>query len=453
MKLIMNGINGKYLRDILLKLDSVEKTDEVLAAVAYATDTSLLFDWCWNNNIPLKYYGRLDDGVAVSINVLNNFFNKKSANFVCKLVEHHHAKVIWWRGFGLYIGSANLTGKAWGNNTIETGCFFSEEDKEIDDDMASDLFALFAKLEEHSTPLTEELVIDMQKRLTVLKENVIDATEFWKSLNFTRWDGLGRITNKKPNEIKREEFLQEWYATLQELRDIGERVSQPKNRPKWINDTVPMGAQADQFLHAHYYERAFSGRKSNHNHLFEENKNRKEAILTEAIEWWRNLPQAPDGEGEMLNDIAPFLQQALSQQALRNMDEIAFHEICMQVHAITNYANRVRNKSVNLPSDGTKYNNSKKIQALAQTIWNDDSSAGERVKGLLNFILYDGTEKQLPERLWQGVSDPKWKIKGLGISSLGEIVGWALPDTFPPRNGRTSKALKSLGYDVKIHVG
>ena len=46
----------------------------------------------------------------------------------------------------------------------------------------------------------------------------------------------------------------------------------------------------------------------------------------------------------------------------------------------------------------------------------------------------------------------KWKIDGLGISALGELVGWALRDRFPPRNGRTSKALKSLGYNVTIHV-
>ncbi len=32
------------------------------------------------------------------------------------------------------------------------------------------------------------------------------------------------------------------------------------------------------------------------------------------------------------------------------------------------------------------------------------------------------------------------------------MVGWALPDHFPPRNGRTSKALKALGDDVTIHV-
>ena len=75
MRLIMGGINGHYLRDITE--DSVQDTEEVLAAVAYATDASLLFDWCWQNMIPLRFYGRLDDGVAVSVPILTSFLSKK----------------------------------------------------------------------------------------------------------------------------------------------------------------------------------------------------------------------------------------------------------------------------------------------------------------------------------------------------------------------------------------
>ena len=451
MKLIMNAINGEYLQNIMYKLDLAEKPEEVLAAVAYATDARLLFDWCWKNKVPLKYYGRLDAGVAVNINVLNSFFNKKSANFVCKLVEHHHAKVIWWRGFGLYIGSANLTTSAW-NKNVESGCFFSEKDNEIDDDMASDIQDLFDTLEENSRPLTQEVIDAMQKRSTDLAMVESDATEFWNNTSFKRWRGLVTAAKEKPQDRKREEFLKEWYDTLEYLRDIGKRVSQPENRPVWINDRVPAGTQADQFLHAHYYERTFDGRKANYNLFFEENKTRREEALAEAIRWWRDLSEAPDKEDIMLNETAPFLQEALLQEALVEMDEVAFREVCRRIHATLNYALRAPNKSVNLP-DGTTYDSSQKIEALAKTIWNDQSSAGERVKGLIGFILYGGTNEQLPERLWQGVTDPKWKISGLGISSLGEMVGWARPNTFPPRNGRTSKALKSLGYNVKVHVG
>jgi len=69
MRLIMSGINGHYLRNITENYE--RQTEEVLAAVAYATTSSLLFDWRWEHKIPLKFYGRLDDKVAVSTPILS----------------------------------------------------------------------------------------------------------------------------------------------------------------------------------------------------------------------------------------------------------------------------------------------------------------------------------------------------------------------------------------------
>lgn len=45
---LMSKINYDYLANTTLR--AAHDTQEVLAAVAYATDISLLFDWCWKNN-------------------------------------------------------------------------------------------------------------------------------------------------------------------------------------------------------------------------------------------------------------------------------------------------------------------------------------------------------------------------------------------------------------------
>ncbi len=445
MRLIMNGINGQYLRNITENY--ARKTESVEAAVAYATDASLLFDWCWEKNIRLTYYGRLDAGVAVNANILQWFLNKKSPDYVCKLVELHHAKVIWWHGAGLYIGSANLTDNAWNNVNVEAGVFFEED--EIDDEMKSNIDEMFTTLEENSTPLTDEVLSKMKERENILKRNMADAEEFLNSPVFKRWDGLGHVSPKDAKKKKLDKFLDEWRKTLQDLRNIGDLVSLPENRPAWVKDAAPTGALADQFLHAHYYQTIY--KKADYDDFFKKNESRKAEALNETVKWWKNLPKAPTDEDVMLNVSAPFLQSALTKESLVAMNEDGFHDICKRIHSITDYARRVRNISVNLPDDVGAYTREQKIEALAKRIWNDGASDGGRVKELLLYILYDGTDEQLPERLWQGVMTPKWKIAGLGISSLGEIVGWALPDRFPPRNGRTSKALRSLGYDVKIH--
>jgi hypothetical protein len=264
--------------------------------------------------------------------------------------------------------------------------------------------------------------------------------------------GLVQTTPKSATDRKRRAFLEEWHATLQDLRDIGARVSQPENRPIWIGASAPTGVQADQFLHAHYYQRTFDGRKANYDQFFEQNKGRREQALAEAMQWWRQLSAAPSSEDTMLNITAPFLRSALADQQLESMTEEGFHNICMGVHAIKDYARRVPNKAVGLPENGTSYTIPEKVAALSKRIWNDRSASGARVNEILRHVLYGGSAEQLPERLWQAVNDPKWKIEGLGISALGELVGWALPDRFPPRNGRTSKALRSLGYNVTVHV-
>ncbi|MDE0001251.1 MAG: hypothetical protein OXQ29_00970, partial [Rhodospirillaceae bacterium] len=174
--------------------------------------------------------------------------------------------------------------------------------------------------------------------------------------------------------------------------------------------------------------------------------------LEEAIQWWRDLPAAPESEDRMLNETAPFLRDALAEDQLDSMTYEHFREICLGVHAIKNYAWRVPNRAVGLDDSGTRYTVSQKVDALSKRIWNDRSVGGASVRDLFRHVLYGGVEEKLPERLWQAVSDRKWKIERLGISALGELVGWALPDRFPPRNGRTSKALRSLGFDVSIHV-
>lgn len=447
MELILGAVNGNYLRNITL--NAAEETEEVLAAVAYATDNSLLFDWCIKHDIPLKFYGRLDAQVAVNTNVLSKFLNRKSAKYTCKLVEKHHAKVIWWRGYGLYVGSANLTDSAW-NKNIEAGCFFRET--EIDDKLANDILQMFDVLDANATPLTQELYDLMLKRQNDLAKNKPDDKAFWGNSSVKRWSGLVTTSPKKARDAKRDRFLEEWYATLQILRDISSQVSVPENRPSWIADNAPSGAQADQFLHAFYYQRTFDGRKAKYLDFYDQNKSNPDKARTDALNWWAGLKVAPQGEDIMLNTTAPFLREALTEANLAELSYYDFKKICFSVHSIKDYARRVRNASVGLPSTKNAYNIPQKVEALSKTIWGFRTESGLNVKEVLSFIFYGGKMEELPDRLWQAIDDPKYKIEGLGISALGEMVGWALPDTYPPRNGRTSKALKALGYEVTIHV-
>lgn len=253
MKVVLNGINGEYLRFVTDNFAT--KTEFVEAAVAYVTDEGLLFDWCWEHTIPLKFWGRHDGTIPVSPRILKSFLDRKSPNFACKLLTHFHAKVIWWHGVGAYIGSANLTDSAWYGN-IEAGCFFDEEEM-IVSGIDRQLDRLFRDVDSHSSPLTDELYREIEARAKQLQRLAEQDREqkqrFDQSVNVRGWNGLLRQSTQSAHERQQREFVDEWNSTLQMLRDIGHRVSRSEYRPPWIPEGVPMGAQADQFLHAHYY--------------------------------------------------------------------------------------------------------------------------------------------------------------------------------------------------------
>ena len=174
----------------------------------------------------------------------------------------------------------------------------------------------------------------MAERAKALAAAMPNPKGFWASPSFTKWPGLVQTAPKSASDRKRQTFLKEWHSTLQDLRDIGAKVSQLENRPVWISDSAPAGAQADQFLHAHYYHRTFDGRKAKYASFFEQNKGHREAALSEAIDWWRQLPEAPSSEDEMLNITAPFLRSTLAEERLASMTYEEFQNICMGVHAI-----------------------------------------------------------------------------------------------------------------------
>src|ERR1700710_27221 len=93
-RLILNGINARYPREICD--NALPDCELVEAAVAYVSQERLLFEWCWVNNVPLKFWGRFDETVPVSPRILKLFLERRSPNFSCKLLTHFHSKVIWW---------------------------------------------------------------------------------------------------------------------------------------------------------------------------------------------------------------------------------------------------------------------------------------------------------------------------------------------------------------------
>ncbi len=454
MKLIAGSINGEHLDELLE--NSIAKTTNVKAAVAYANSSPKLFDKCWDNSIRITFWCRYDESIPVSTQILKKFLDRRSPNYVCKLVRDiFHAKIIWWEGYGVYIGSANLTSNAWGGN-IEAGLFLTEEEI-VSKELEEGLNKFFEELDNYSNPLTTEVYnylkeIETKLRIEIDPKKAEMRKQFEENNPIPSLRPLILMSKRTAVEKKKEAFLKEWNATLQIMRDIADRVSDDVYRPSWITEEVPKGVQTDQFLHAYYYSRVMDGNKARHHEFYEKNQVNPEDALIQAMSWWNKLPKAPHNEDVTIYEWAIYNKVHLGETRILALTSEEFVGVCERIHALREHSKRLEYKSIGLirPPDGIDAD--ARIRSLGEWLYQQKTKEGKTVLEKLHYLLYGGNSDDIPERLWESYNSDKWDIPHIGISTLGEIIGWAMPDIFPPRNGRTSKALTALGYKVTLHT-
>lgn len=448
MQLVGGPQNNVYLRDILEK--HVETCTRVRAAVAYANRDNLrLFEACKSAKRPLEYYGRYDGSVPVDPPILKWFLDQVSPNLICRLIpDILHAKVIWWVNAGLYVGSANLSDRAWMSN-IELGTFQSQEEL-IDLGLESQLAEFFETLDGLSHPLTNEIYLE-QARLASerAKIELLDHAvkkDFQKRRLLPRNEGLTFTSANNPNKKAFEAFSREWNATLETMRTIGRRLSSPDVRPAWIDESVPRGVHADQFLHAYYYKRVKSGSSHPYEEFYERNAGNPEAALVEAFEWWRASDFDHAFEQRTIGEWAPEIRRALSRDRILQLSREEFISAISKVHAIRDYAAKQENEHLGLPNAPQVIDD--KVYAYGEWLWSQRNADGRTVLEVLARVIWGAGA--VAERLWEGIRSTNWSFPRMRESTLGEIVGWARPDEYPPRNMRTSKGLRALGYNVRV---
>lgn len=459
MRVVMGEMNG--VRLLTLMNGSVGKCSRVSAAVAYATQSDPFFEHCQQHGMPLDYYGLLDEGAAVSLPLLQHMLRAGPLVVNPRLIKgHFHSKIIWWHGYGVYIGSANLTSKAWFTN-VECGVFF-DEDEIIGQPLQSDLEQQFAYLRKHSAPVTSELVKALGK-LSLAEQSAYAAQQKLKALFDEATKDIpphGGLTTYGPatKTTAFTEFTTEWNETLQLLRGLSKEFHKMGRRPVWVDATADPTVHFDQFLHAYYYVRVRDARDDDENvktvglvnRAHERNRGDTTGALQDAAEWWASLQEAPYGEDVFIRETAPRMRAMFSNASLLNWELKDFQEAFFEVHAFKMHARQVRNSTLDLPSNHHE-SIRERSNRVAQWLWEQPRESSQlHIRELTHFLIWGAAPTNMAERLWLAATDDRRRYAHFGSSTLGEAVGWARPDEFPPRNNRTNKALKSLGHDVLL---
>lgn len=459
MQIVMGEMNGVRLLDLMNAAPS--KCGQVTAAVAYATNNSPFFEHCLKKKIQLEYFGLLDEGQAVSVSVLQQLLDAGPLAASASLIKgHFHSKIIWWHGFGAYIGSANLTSNAWFTN-VECGVFF-DEDEIIGTKIQNDLEQQFEYLRANSVPVTKELL----KALSGLSPAAQSAYAAKQKLQ-ERFDQATKdipshagLTTYGPHVVNTAftKFSTEWNNTLQLLRGLCEDFHRLNLRPKWVASDADRTVHFDQFLHAYYYVRVRDEREEQEsaksfelvNLAHSRNKLDKAAALSDAAIWWSSLEVAPYEEDEFIRTIAPRMRERFAPEVLARWTLRDFQDVFFDVHAFRMHARQMRNDTLGLPKDH-KETVQARSDRVAKWLWEQPRSESQKhIRELLQFVIWGASPDNIAERLWIATKDERWKYDHFGPSTLGEAIGWARPDAYPPRNNRTNKALKALGHDVRM---
>lgn len=451
MKLVMGEINGIWLHDLMNGAPTT--CDRVTAAVAYATSNSPFFDHCLQNKRYLEFYGLLDEDQAVAISVMEKLLAAGPFAASCHLVKGcYHPKVIWWHGYGVYIGSANLTHKAWSSN-VECGVFYQEEEI-LGTSMQVQLDMMLDRIRQVSKPLDSDLIKSLKalnaasnavdRERTKLKDLFDEATK-----TFPKHGGLTAPTANSKLSL----FAVEWEKTLELLRGLRKEFIAMNSRPKWVPADANETVHFDQFLHAYYYVRvrekdADDDSARSHervNRFFEKNRADQKGALREAALWWASLNEAPHGEDIFIAKTAPNMRELFAKERISVWSFEEFKEAMMGVNAFKMHARQVTNKFFGLP-EGHRETLEQRAHRLAEWLWKLDRSGKKSLREMWTFLIWGTSPANMTERLWMATDDEQWAFPRLGQSSLGEAVGWARPDDYPPRNNRTNKALRALGH-------
>lgn len=447
MKIVANALNAVFFADIL-KLADVEALEGIRLAVAYVSKVDDILDLARKREVPVALYA-LADGSFPTAAVIRRFREGPLTWRLFLTRAFYHPKIYWFEGVGAYIGSANLTdGGAFSN--LECGVWFEHRDlSKLGFD--TQLEAAFRVVHSRSAPSSQE-VLDAYDRIkgrafALERAKSELASEIDRLLAFIpgQKSPLNQTARTPGGEGKRA-FLEEWHSSLDLLRKLSVECRR-RPWPKWVSRDVPPTIIWDQATELWFEENVRATRQSAAAvaKLHVQNENDPQAAVEDVLNLWRRAEPTADWE-YWVNEAPQSLRRLLSPTQLDALTQSSLKEIIIQAHASREHARQIANFELGLPV-GEEHSKEERCDIFAQFLLKHRTESGFGVADVLKYVLWG--DRQTPdcaERIWNAVTDGRWKLPHLGINILGELVGYARPDDFPPRNNRVSRCLHALGF-------
>lgn len=437
-----------------------QNVKKVYAAIAFTQD-DLLVKTCIENKIQLEWWGLFDSGNSTNYDIVKQAITSDIVKFY-PFASLFHPKVIYFEGYGIYIGSANMTKNAMYNN-VEAGVFIDQEDLTAQD--LEEIAAFFSYLRNQSVQATYDDIEQIEKFLESSTLDREDVDKINSNIDENFKECLGHLfllkpgvtdygSDKEKTESKRKLiFMQEWRETQNFLHNVKDVMIDKCTQPVWIDKNAHPTIITDQLLHAYYYSFVLRG-KGEHKSIervrefYNLNKSNPGKGILNAIEWWENLGEAPSDEDVHINLWGVENEKILRKLKTEDLNYDEFLKVMRQNHAARNHARQIKNKFFNLPDD-FHTDIEGRIEIFSEWLFKQKSKTGKSINEVMKYILFS-EEPMLEERIYNALNTDEYHIERFGKSIIGELVGWGRPDITHLRNNRVNKGLRCLGYDVRL---
>ncbi len=432
-----------------------ESIKEISASIAY-NDNPILVDTCIKRKINLEWWGLFNDEISTDLEIIQKALNSPYITFY-SFTNNFHPKLIYFQGYGLYVGSHNMTFKAAKQN-IECGVFFKEE--EITAEQRVQLSNYFDFLRNNSKKFIKEdlsrindylnKTVEINKTSKKIKnerKEIFDncfpeLKSFVPKFKF-QYDNQIEISDKEKT------FSQEWRDAHQKL-DVLQNILESQPLPSFVKPNASKSIILDQFLYLYYSTNA-KGKSLKTEDAIEEmyikNRNRHEEAIAEAIDLWNHFE--PDNECLVrINNWGFENRELLELLKKRDLTREEFRIVFSHNNALLWSASRFPNEEIGIEKK-VSMTIPEKLPLICDYLYKQKTDEDLSIHDVLRYLLFDdsvGTET----RVFNIIDNPKYKIRHLGKSVAGELLGWARPDITHLRNESTNRALRCLGFDIKL---
>ena len=451
----------RKLKYLLTNLpDNITSIDAAVAYTTekkYAQDVSLV-SLCLEKKIKLNWWGLFNSDGGTSLTEIKKALSNPALITFYPFSRNFHSKVIYFHGYGIYVGSHNFTYNALMYN-VEAGIFVKESS--LSEKQRNDISEFFAYLKKNSIPAVsddlekiedfEDLTQADRKQELELKKRLAHYFDEQFSHMFKLREGVLDYADDKSQ--RKMEFIQEWRGTQNIIEHIKQTIAKTCKQPNWVDKNADYTIITDQLLHAYYYTYVLKGKGEKKTGILiaaEKAKNRgnTDFAIQQAIKWWELLEAAPMNENIYINQWGIDNKTILQNLKTRDLTEDELEKVLSQNHAARTHARQMKNKQLNLPKDFSTTQD-ERVKLYSKWLYQQKSKNGMNISAVMRYLLFDESET-IEDKVYNCVFEKEYKIEHFGKSIIGELLGWGRPDITHIRNNRVNKVLNCLGFDVEL---